>query len=84
MNAIKKAREIIMADPTSDTARTLSSLVVALETESVFPLAKLYELDLKDFAVAIEILDEWRLDRYYARKGKLLDVSYLVNNQSAP
>jgi hypothetical protein len=24
----------------------------------------------------MEILKEWRIDRYYARKGKLLDVSY--------
>jgi hypothetical protein len=83
MNAIKEARRIITADPMGDTARTLARLVLALESESDFPLASLYALDLKTFDLAMEILGEWRLDRYYAQKGKLLDVSYQVNNMGA-
>jgi hypothetical protein len=83
MNAIKEASKIITADPTSETARTLSALVLALESETDFPLAKLYELDLRGFALALEILGEWRLDRYYARKGKLLDLSIQVQNLGA-
>ena len=83
MNAIKEARQIITADPASDASRTLARLVLALESEADFPLANLYALDLKSFGLAMEILNEWRLDRYYARKGKLLDVSYQVDSQSA-
>jgi hypothetical protein len=82
MNAIKSARKIIMADPNSDAARTLSQLVLALESETDFPLSALYALDLGAFGIAIEMLSEWRLDRYYARKGKLLDLSYQANAQS--
>ena len=83
MNAIKEARQIITADPASDMSRTLARLVLALESEADFPLASLYALDLKSFGLAMDILNEWRLDRYYARKGKLLDVSYQVDIQSA-
>ena len=33
---------------------------------------RLYQLDLKDFDLAIEVLQEWRLDRYYEGKTKLI------------
>jgi hypothetical protein len=33
--------------------------------------------------MAMAMLREWRLDRYYARKGRLLDVSYQANAMSA-
>jgi|GEM_PF-4087088 len=29
----------------------------------------LYALNLETFSLAMEILKEWRLDRYYAQKG---------------
>jgi hypothetical protein len=83
MNAIKRARKIVMADPNSPAARTLVQLVLALESETVFPLSELYALDLKIFDIAIAMLSEWRLDRYYARKGKLLDVSYQAQTMLA-
>lgn len=83
MNAIKEARRIITADPSNEGSRTLASLVLALESEVDFPLASLYALNLETFSLAMEILKEWRLDRYYAQKGKLLDVSYQVNVMAA-
>lgn len=79
MNAIKEARRIITTDPDSEKSRTLARLVLALESEVDFPLASLYALNLEMFSLAMQILKEWRLDRYYAKKGKLLDVSYQVN-----
>ena len=79
MNAIKDARRIITADPSSEESKTLARLVLALESEVDFPLTSLYALKLGTFSLAMDILKEWRLDRYYAQKGKLLDVSYQVN-----
>ena len=76
MNAIKKARQLITQDPTQLAARTLANLVLALESDTEFSLASLYALDLKSFGLAMDILSEWRLDRYYAQKSRLLDVSY--------
>lgn len=83
MNAIKEARHIVKSEPDSEAARTLARLVVALESEAEFPLASLYALDLKTFGLAMKILDEWRLDRYYAQKGMLLYGSQQLNTQAA-
>ena len=56
--------------------------MLALESEVEFDLASLYELDIKDFDVAMKILGEWRIDRYYAGKAKLFDLSHQVNQLS--
>ncbi len=79
MNAIKSARKLIAAAPESASARALSSLVLALESESVFDISSLYTLDHKVFELAIEILKQWRIDRYYAGKAKLFDLSHQVS-----
>jgi len=48
-------------------------------------VAQLYQLDDKRFELALEILDEWRLDRHYASKLRLLDTSTLAQEmESAP
>ena len=81
MNAIKTARKRLKADPTSESSKTIASLVLALESESdsVFKVSSLYDLDLKDFELAIEILHDWRLERYYAKKSRLYDLSREVH-----
>jgi hypothetical protein len=33
----------------------------------------LYELDLEAFELAIELMRDWRLDRYYAARLRLFD-----------
>ncbi len=79
MNAIKKARRLIKADPTSASAITLANLVRALESDEVFALGDLYKLGFDDFNLGLEVLKEWRLDRYYMSKGKLIDVAVQVH-----
>jgi hypothetical protein len=75
MNAIKKTRRLITAQPESQAAKTLAALVRALESDEKFELGDLYELDYDSFDLAIDVLREWRLDRYYMGKAKLLDLS---------
>ena len=75
MRAIKEARKFIERSPKHPQAMTLSRLVLALESEGDFAIADLYQLDVERFKLALEILDEWRLDRHYASKSKLFDVS---------
>lgn len=75
MLAVKRARKLISANPASPAAKVLSALVIALESDEVFPLNQLYTLDFAHFELALEILAEWRLDRYYSSKGRLLDLS---------
>ena len=74
MNSIKKARKTIEAAPEDPASKILASLVMALESESAFDLALLYSADLKTFELAIEILREWRIDRYFLGKMKLMDI----------
>ena len=78
MNNVKKARKLIEANPQSEAAKTLASLVRALESEEKFNLADLYNLSYDDFQLAIDVLKEWRLDRYYSGKAKLHDLSVQV------
>ena len=79
MNAIKVARRFIETAPTNESAQILARLVLALESERSFELVKLYDLDYKSFQLAMDILKEWRLDRYYASKSKLFDLSMQIS-----
>lgn len=78
MTALKDARRLIEDEPLSEAATTLADLVIALESEASFTLERLYNLKLADFDVATELISEWRLARYYAKKGKLLDLAMQV------
>ena len=76
MLGIKKARKLIASEPNSPASKTLSNLVYSLESDENFNLSELYTLDIKMFTLAMDILQEWRLDRYYAGKSKLFDLAY--------
>ena len=78
MNEIKKARRLIETNPHTDAAKTLAGLVRALESEEKFDLGTLYKLNYVNFNLAIDILKEWRLDRYFSGKAKLHDLSVQV------
>ena len=78
MNAIKRARIFIEQSPNEPAALVLSQLVLALETEHSFAISDIYQLDLEHFDLAIDILKEWRLDRYYAGQAKLFDLPLQV------
>ena len=78
MNQIKKARRLIEADPASEASKTLARLVRALESEESFNLGDLYKLNYEHFNLAIDVMKEWRLDRYYSGKAKLHDLSVQV------
>ena len=75
MRAIKEARKFIESNPSSAEAITLSRLVLALESEIDFPITDIYLLDYDKFKLALEILQEWRLDRHFAGKSRLYDAS---------
>ncbi|OIN93621.1 MAG: hypothetical protein AUJ20_03625 [Comamonadaceae bacterium CG1_02_60_18] len=83
MIAIKKARKFIQANPTHPDAQRISALVLALESEGSIAVGQLYQLDYPHFELALEILAEWRLDRYYASKLRLLDLSAQVSGLKA-
>jgi hypothetical protein len=74
MNAIKQVRKYLEQYPTRKSSYFLANLVEALGEEREIPLRDLYELDREAFDLAIELIKDWRLDRYYAARIKLFDV----------
>lgn len=81
MNAIKQIRKYLEKNPTSESSQILARLTAALAEEKEFSLAELYRLNYEAFHLALELLEDWRLDRYYAARIKLFDV---VLNQVLP
>ena len=75
MRTIKKVRKLIEKDPLSAPAPTLAALIYSLESEKVFDIKTLYTLDPSHFDLAMDLLREWRLDRYYIGKSRVFDVA---------
>lgn len=73
MNNIKKVAKFVANNPGSADTPTLLELAVALETGSEYAFSKLYELSHEGFQLAMGMIDDWRLDRYYMSKLTLLD-----------
>ena len=82
MRAIKQVRKLIESKPNSASSKIFSNLILSLESDCSFALRELYQLSLTDFELAITLLEEWRLDRYYIGKAKAFDVAYQANDQS--
>ena len=74
MNAIKEVRKYILRNPGTPSSKVLARLAAALAEEREFPLEDLYRLDGEAFELAIDLMKDWRLDRYYAARIKLFDV----------
>ena len=68
--------------PADADAMVLSSLVLALESDAPMTISDLYTLDYDHFKLSLEIIEEWRLDRYYSSKIRLLDASMEVGRLS--
>jgi hypothetical protein len=75
MTAIKKARKYMVANPQTESTQTLTRLILALEADEPFVLRDLYKLDYDTFLLALGVMKDWRLDRYYTGKGLLLDLT---------
>lgn len=73
MNAIKAIRKHLEKNPDAPSSKALARLVAALAEEKSYSLAELYEMDYAAFEMALELLRDWRLDRYYAARLKLFD-----------
>ena len=75
MLALKEARRLIKKEPEGYDAKRLRKLALALGGDAEFSVRQLFELTPKGFDLALRILSEWQLDRHYAAKLKLYDLS---------
>jgi len=75
MQAIKLAHKFIATHPDDPASTALAALAVALANESPFTVTDLYQLDHERFSLAMKIIEEWRMDRYFTSKGRLIDAA---------
>lgn len=75
MNAIKAIRKHLEKNPDQPSSKALARLVAALAEEKNYSLSELYAMDYEAFEMALELLKDWRLDRYYAARLKLFDLA---------
>jgi hypothetical protein len=84
MRALKQARKRIEQDPASPNSVLLTRLVLAIEGQGPFEVKDLYELDFDAFDLALQILNEWRLDRHFSAKFRLMDMAAANAELSTP
>ena len=84
MRAIKEARHFIEKSPNDEAAKILARLVLALESEASFAITEIYKLDMEQFELALKILHEWRLERYYAGKARLFETALQASQLDLP
>jgi hypothetical protein len=75
MRAVKKIKRIIEQNPQDQASQIFSLLIQSLAEEVDFSIKDLYLLKTSDFQLAMEVLQEWRLDRYYMGKAKVFDAA---------
>jgi len=82
MRAIKKIKKFIEHSPESTTGLVYSRLILSLEAEEIFPINELYKLNAHDFELALELMKDWRIDRFYIGKAKAFDTATHAKNLS--
>ncbi len=82
MNAIKKAAKFVYKNPQNPGAKILIDLAVAIETDAPYALSQLYDLDRDVFELAIGMLKDWRIDRHYLSKLRMLEIGEIESQQS--
>ena len=83
MRTLKNIRRLIEREPLSPEAKVLAALVTALESENNFSVKDLYTLDEVHFDLALQLLSDWRLDRYYTGKAKVFDLAWQAQDLQA-
>jgi hypothetical protein len=58
----------------------MAALVRSLESSEYFDVKNIYDLKSDDFELAIQVLRDWRLGRYYLGKAKIFDTAVQVSN----
>ena len=74
MKAIHDIRRYLNDHADSPSAEVLSRLPATLSREESLTLSDLYALDWESFELAIDLLRDWRIDRYYADRTDLFTV----------
>jgi hypothetical protein len=75
VNRIKKAARYIYNNPSAPGAKALIELAVAIEHGSAYTLGDLNDLNHEEFELAIGMIKDWRVDRHYLSKLRMLEIA---------
>lgn len=75
MHHFQRAKSVIQANPESPSSKVLSALVRSLAHDEDFEVSSLYNLSADEFDLAMHVIQDWRLDRYYMGKAKVFDLA---------
>lgn len=73
MYALQKLEQYLQDRASPVAAQELKRLLDALKSDGEFPLASLYQMDFEAFELALDVLHDWRIDRYYAERVPALE-----------
>ena len=65
-----KIQTFIECSPESVDAQALTQLILSLQAEADLSLSDLYKLNTEHFDLAMELLRDWRIDRFYKGRAK--------------
>lgn len=71
MNNLKKIEKRILKNPDEPASQVFMNLIKALDQKLDFNLTVIYDLDYDDFQLVLEVLKDWRLDRYAKTRKRL-------------
>jgi hypothetical protein len=71
MNTLKKIEKRLLKNPDEPASQLFRDLIRALYQKEDFNLSTIYDLDYEDFELVLEVLKDWRLDRFTKTKERL-------------
>lgn len=71
MNNLKKIEKRILKNPDEPASQVFRELIKSLDQKQAFNLVTIYDLDYDDFQLALDVLKDWRLDRYAKTRKRL-------------
>ena len=71
MNNLKKIEKRILKNPDEPASQVFIELIKSLDQKLDFSLTTIYDLDYDDFQLVLEVLKDWRLDRYAKTRKRL-------------
>ena len=74
MRAIQKIETFVESSPESVDAQALVRLILSLQAEAELNSSDLYKLNAEHFDLAMELLRDWRIDRFYRGRAKAFNL----------
>ena len=69
MDILHRVIRRIHTNPGHPTSSTFRSLIKSLDAGEQFDINELYQLNYSDFALAMELMKQWRLDSFRYERG---------------